>query len=123
MYIARALNATYAINIVFWLGGKVMPVSDWCLTMLLRYHRFIISHGRPIVARPLVQQHLGDSSLSQVRSFRSIQFFSPEKISFEKLERDGNGCTVEEREKVYIYTQRGARSENLPDRSDLDFTG
>lgn len=24
---ARALNATYAINIVFWLGGKVMPVT------------------------------------------------------------------------------------------------
>lgn len=47
---ARALNAIYAINIVFWLGGKVMPVSDGCLsgrclTMLLHYERFIIFHG------------------------------------------------------------------------------
>lgn len=46
---ARALNAMYAINIVFW-SGKVMPVSDGCLsgrclTMLLHYERFIIFHG------------------------------------------------------------------------------
>lgn len=67
--------------------------------------------------------HRSARSVRFVRSTGFIQFFSPEKISFEKLERDGNGCTVEEREKVYIYTQRGARSENLPDRSDLDFTG
>lgn len=81
--IARALNAMYAINIVFWLGGKVMPVSDGCLsgrclTMLLHYERFIIFHGavgppRAIIMR--LQQKLAwfitDHALC-VRSFEIL---------------------------------------------------
>lgn len=57
----RALNAMYAINIVFRSDGKVMPVSDGCLsgrclTMLLHYERFIIFHGAAGPPRAIIMR-------------------------------------------------------------------
>lgn len=126
--IARALNATYAINIVFWLGGKVMPVS---VTGVLQCC-FVTNDLSYLMADPSLRVRSCKSTSWFIAS-RSARFDRPfdfhpnfflhsRKFPFEphlnlsRLEFLKNSCVkgeTKERESIYIYIHRQEWEEKI----------